>query len=111
MAFAVEPGAGKVEWRPTPVHQTQNVLVEMNRIPEPAGRNVVMIEHTDAHGHLTSPFGSLRASAWAEFVVATLPRNVPGDEHPHHAGPRLQDCEERVIMRRQRHRSNVMAPN
>src|SRR5262245_575613 len=60
MPFAVEPGAGKVEWRPRPVHQTQNVLVEANGIAELAGRDVVMIEHTDAHTHLTSPFGCLR---------------------------------------------------
>src|SRR5262245_43919493 len=82
MAFAVEPGAGKVEWRPRPVHQTQNVLVEADGIAEPAGRDIIMIEHTDAHAHLTSPFGSLRASAWAEFAAATFARNARRDERP-----------------------------
>src|SRR5262245_1465182 len=98
MAFAVEPGAGKVEWRARSVHQAENVLVEPNGIAELAGRDVIMIEHTDAHAHLTSPFGPFRASAWTEFAAAILPRNAPGDERPRRAEARLQDCGERGIM-------------
>src|SRR5262245_13246399 len=57
MAFAVKPGAGEVEWRSRPIHQTEHLLVEANGIAQVAGRDVVVVEHTDAHAHLTSPSG------------------------------------------------------
>src|SRR5215475_2590475 len=62
MAFAVQPCAGEVEWRSRPIHQTQHILVEANGIAQVAGRDVVVIEHTDAHAHLTSPSGLRSAS-------------------------------------------------
>src|SRR5215831_7121053 len=55
MTFAVKPGAGKVEWRPRPVHQTEHFLVEANGVAQVTGRDVVVVEHTDAHAHRTSP--------------------------------------------------------
>src|SRR5262249_52835843 len=55
MTFAVKPGAGKVEWRPRPVHQTEHLLVEANGAAQVAGPDLVVVGHTDAHVHRTPP--------------------------------------------------------
>ncbi len=56
MAFAVKPRAWEVEWRTWPVHETQDIFIEANGVAEVAGRNIVVVEHTDAHAHFVSPF-------------------------------------------------------
>src|SRR5262249_20128511 len=74
MAFAVKPGAGEVEWWPRPVHQTEHLLVEADGVAQVAGRDVVVVEHTDAHAHRTSPprlllLVSLARVSWSQARV------------------------------------------
>jgi len=57
MAVAVEPRPRKVEGRSRPIHETEHVPIEADGVVEVAGRDVIMIEHTDAHAHEASPPG------------------------------------------------------
>src|SRR4051812_6166462 len=56
---AVDPRAGKIEWRPRATFHAEHVLVELHGLFEFAGRYIVMIEYADAHGHRASPWVSL----------------------------------------------------
>src|SRR5436305_14020209 len=67
MAVAVKPGPGKIERRARPVHETQDVLVEADRVAELSGRDIVVVEHSDAHAHAVL----LRlASSRSESIIA-----------------------------------------
>src|SRR5262245_25786737 len=55
----VEPGAGKVERRARAILESQHVLIELNGLAELSGRDVVVIEHADAHIHGASWSGLL----------------------------------------------------
>src|SRR5262249_1956462 len=93
MALAVEPGAGKVEGRARPVHESQHVLVEAHGGGEIAGGDVVMIEQTDAHAHgfllngfclgghvsILAAWGCLRLAAYREKHVMTSRRLADHD--------------------------------
>src|SRR5262249_38746000 len=55
MALTVEPRPWKIEGWPGPIHETQDPLIEANCVAELAGRDIVVVEDTDAHPHGYSP--------------------------------------------------------
>src|SRR5882757_9643893 len=61
MPGAVEPRAGEIERWSKAVLEAQHLLVEFDGFGELAGRDVVVVEHADAHVHRASPWSAFRS--------------------------------------------------